>query len=220
VALILNRHVSPQFHVAFDPSFRTVKEDKFNQLWQLKAGFIVTRKEASTGTSKESIYPKRPTPEPEGASQQPKKRGKKQMLDSPDKHGKTPDTPQREGGKLQQPPDDSHSRQQRLLSPTHPVGQADGKSSSMSSPEDPLGSQQVDSRQIHYPARANSNTMETMVRAGEAELSKATVRKIEGELFSFQAMFQAYAGFLEEHPILAYKATSDPDTMYHHQAMW
>jgi hypothetical protein len=45
------------------------------------------------------------------------------------------------------------------------------------------------------------------------------VGKIGGELFSFQTMFPAYAGFPKEHPILAYKATSDPDTMYHHQAM-
>jgi hypothetical protein len=60
--------------VAFDPSFRTVKEDEFNQLWQTKAGFIGTRKEASTGTSKESIYTKRQMLDPEGASQPPGRR--------------------------------------------------------------------------------------------------------------------------------------------------
>jgi hypothetical protein len=56
-------------------------------------------------------------------------------------------------------------------------------------------------------------------RDNEAELSQATVEDIEGELFSFQASFPTYAGFPEEDPIFAYKATSDPDTMYHHQVM-
>jgi hypothetical protein len=33
--------VSPQFHVAFDPSFRTVKELHAKSQWQIKAGFIM-----------------------------------------------------------------------------------------------------------------------------------------------------------------------------------
>jgi hypothetical protein len=61
--------------------------------------------------------------------------------------------------------------------------------------------------------------METMVRAMEAELSKAIVGDIKGELFALQAMFPAYAGFPEQNLILAYKTTADPDTMYHHQTM-
>jgi hypothetical protein len=76
----------------------------------------------------------------------------------------------------------------------------------------------VDSQQPD-PARANANTMETMIKAMEAELSKAIVGNIEGELLAFQAIFPAYAGFPEQNPILAYKTTADPDTMYHHQAM-
>ena len=43
VALVLDRVtglVSPQFHITFDPSFHTVKQDDFDAMWQVKAGFV------------------------------------------------------------------------------------------------------------------------------------------------------------------------------------
>ena len=61
--------------------------------------------------------------------------------------------------------------------------------------------------------------MQAMVKVMEAELSMATVGDVQGELFSFQALFPNYAGYPEKDPIQLYKATVDPDTMYHHQAM-
>ena len=47
VALVLDRTtglVSPQFHVQFDSNFDTVKPDKFDHIWKLKAGFITSLK--------------------------------------------------------------------------------------------------------------------------------------------------------------------------------
>jgi hypothetical protein len=35
--------VSPQFHVTFDPSFHTCKQDKFDSKWQPKAGYVAQR---------------------------------------------------------------------------------------------------------------------------------------------------------------------------------
>jgi hypothetical protein len=221
VALVLDRTTDL---VRLDPSFKTVKEDKFNQLWQKKGGLRADRKETkvSKNTSKESIFIKRPATEPKGASCLPMKKHKP---DDPQEDGEPPSTLQREGKMLQQQPDDTHSRQQRFASPTHPtrpangVGQTDSKPSDMLSSEDPPESQQVDSRQVPNPARANTTALKTMVKVMEAELSKATVGGIEGELCSFQAMFPACAGFPEQNPIQAYKTTADPDTMYHRQAM-
>ena len=43
VALMLEKNtglVSPQFHLSFDPSFYTVKQDKLDSKWQLKAGLV------------------------------------------------------------------------------------------------------------------------------------------------------------------------------------
>ena len=46
VALILDRNtglVSPQFHLSFEPSFHTVKQDKLDSVWQMKTSFVTQR---------------------------------------------------------------------------------------------------------------------------------------------------------------------------------
>ena len=48
VALVMDRDtalVNPQFHVAFDATFDTVKTIKTRSSWQLRAGFVTTQKE-------------------------------------------------------------------------------------------------------------------------------------------------------------------------------
>jgi hypothetical protein len=45
-----------------------------------------------------------------------------------------------------------------------------------------------------------------------------TAKGIEGKIFCLKAMFPVRVTD-NEHPLMAYKATSDPDTMYLHQAM-
>ena len=50
VALVMNRTnglVSPQFHVTFDATFNTVKQDNHDSTWQIKAGFA----QANTSTT-------------------------------------------------------------------------------------------------------------------------------------------------------------------------
>jgi hypothetical protein len=45
-------------------------------------------------------------------------------------------------------------------------------------------------------------------------------QEIEGELFSFQAMFsQDDDSLMQDNELLAYKAKADPDTMYLHEAL-
>ena len=46
VALVLDRNnglVSPQFHLSFDPIFHTIKQDKLESMWQMKARFVTQR---------------------------------------------------------------------------------------------------------------------------------------------------------------------------------
>ena len=46
VALVIDRNtglVSPQFHLRFDPSFHTFKQDKLDSKWQLRAEFVTQR---------------------------------------------------------------------------------------------------------------------------------------------------------------------------------
>ena len=47
VALVLNREmglVSPQYHVSYDNEFRTVINDEYDSLWEIKAGFVARNK--------------------------------------------------------------------------------------------------------------------------------------------------------------------------------
>ena len=62
------------------------------------------------------------------------------------------------------------------------------------------------------------------IRAMEIEISHCTIHDIEGELMCLEAQFPNHDQLHqevknEEDPLLAFKATSDPDTMYLHQAM-
>ena len=46
IALVLDGQtglVSPQFHIKYDPLFQTMKQNKFDSTWQIKAGFVTQR---------------------------------------------------------------------------------------------------------------------------------------------------------------------------------
>ena len=69
VALVLNIHtgyVSPQFHVKFDESFRTVLQDKWDATWLTSTGFI---KSPSRNSHEEDIKP--PAKRRKSTEQQP-----------------------------------------------------------------------------------------------------------------------------------------------------
>jgi hypothetical protein len=132
---------------------------------------------------------------------------KKHKPEPPNQHGEAPISNQQEGEKLQQLPEGSQSRHNDSTSPTpqtRGIGQTNNITINQNSSEDPTASHPMDSRQRTEPARSNIDIMKTMIEIMEAELSKATVGNIEGELFSLQASFPTYAGFPEEDPVYAY----------------
>ena len=56
------------------------------------------------------------------------------------------------------------------------------------------------------------------------EISEATEEDINGEILCLEAIYPQSAGeyrnmLMEDDPLYAFKATSDPDTMYLHEAM-
>ena len=58
-----------------------------------------------------------------------------------------------------------------------------------------------------------------MIAEIERDTQEDNVDQVQGEIFCHSAMYPKDDTVLEHHPLLAYKATSDPDTMYLHQAM-
>ena len=85
MALVLNIHtgyVSPQFHVKFDESFRTVLQDKWNATWLTSTGFIkpsdrISHEEDSNVTSKRRMSTEQQQ-SPKGKI--PDRPGKRQMV--------------------------------------------------------------------------------------------------------------------------------------------
>src|SRR6056300_23197 len=221
IALVLDRVtglVSPQFHVAFDKGFNTVKQDEFDTHWQLKAGFMgpTTNQKPNSNVSSKN---KRGMPVPEGVSEQEIKRiktgtevSKPEVVSEGDEvDASTPG----EIDELQQQLDDSQSNDQnKQQDPTSPdIIPDDGTGH----PEYQPGCE-PDSQQAPMTSQA-TQPAERIINAMTAELSNATVNDIEGEIFCFEAMFPNYAGEPEQDPLKVFKATADPDTMYMHEAM-
>jgi len=229
VALVLDRNtglVSPQFHVTFDPSFHTVKQDSFDTLWQLKAGFLSSpadvKERTKKGSSKETIFQKRPMPEQEGDTSQGTnarmvKRAKKSGTTNKSNKSETipsEDSPSStvSGRLLQQPSNDSQLDSTTPERPANKAGQAEPSQKVDGQSEDQTTSPQFGSQQTSVPTQ-------TLIETMMVELSKATVGDIQGEIFCYSALFPNYAGLPEQDPLQVFKATADPDTMYMHEAM-
>jgi hypothetical protein len=56
-----------------------------------------------------------------------------------------------------------------------------------------------------------------LIEAMMAEVKTLTAKGIEGKIFCLEAMFPVQ--MTDENPLTVYEATSEPDTMYLHQAM-
>lgn len=226
VALVLDRTtglVSPQFHVIFDRKFQTVKQDKFDTHWQQKAGLINHDKVEKTKRKKaatlESVDPDlMELPVSEGIQPPTKKVRLNEGVSKPEEDLNI-EMPTREGldGGLQPPSNDSQLDPMNEKDPKanpveEPTGRPGATTTEKKKERNPESQQDPKSRQDSHPA-------ENVINIMKAELSNATVDDIEGEIFCFQAMFPNYAGEPEQDPLSVYKATSDPDTMYMHEAM-
>ncbi len=205
VALVLSREtalVSPQFHVGFDPSFHTVKQGDFDSRWQTKAGFVAQREP----TNKKRAAPNETVPRkamprqvhwnapPEGAATAPDPKRQRRELSTDRGKGSS-----QTGitNMLQHPATTTASHEARTPQP----------------PEE-------ETAQNEQERRRSSRTpqpVERLIDAMLVEIKDVTKHDVEGEIFCLEAMFPSREEI--EHPLMAYKATSDPDTMYLHEAM-
>jgi hypothetical protein len=182
VGLVLDRQtalVSPQFHVTFDPSFHTCKQDEFDSKWQLKAGFVAQRE-----------------PEPKSKT---KTAPNNQATESPPKQQR------READRSEL----NNQLQHHVLEiPNQP-------------PEPPEESVRNEDKGSSVPTNNRTTArkrqpIERLMEAMAAEM-KDTSGEIEGEIFCLVAMYPVRDE--DKNPLLAYKASADPDTMYVHEAM-
>ena len=208
MTLFLNIHtgyVSPQFHVKFDESFRTVLQDKWNATWLSSTGLTTPSNRISHD---EDIK----TPEKcrKSTERQPVPNG--EIKDHPGKRQMVPVT-------AKEPP-----RRQLSLAP---------KRQRQANPASHLPRATVDDEQPVAPEKApNPKVIPlTTTRSGQmvkqvprlidlmmSELGsiRKTHRDIEGELLSFAALTSESTE--ECNPLLAYKAVN-PDILRLHEAM-
>jgi hypothetical protein len=86
--------------------------------------------------------------------------------------------------------------------------------------QQPDVSQQTDSSTGQLPEktpRKEQEPVERLIEVMLAEIKEQTGNNVEGEIFCLEAMFPYREDKI--HPLAAFKATSDPDTMYLHEAM-
>jgi len=219
VALVLDRTtslVSPQFHVKFDPCFHTTQQDKFDSQWQTKAGFVAKKGEKREEQSK--LMPTNPTllpqqeaegagmPEPEGAKPTSStSKSKRKRERTPPKDRREPESQRPRQRKSRSEP--AAAVNEELLTPTRA--------------EPPTT---VESDQRKTRSGRKSQPVQRLIEAMMTEMSAQTADDIEGEIFCLQALYPTTEEdcMLQENsgdPLQAFKATSDPDTMYLHQAM-
>ena len=216
VALVLNRDnglCSPQFHVAFDPSFHTVKQDQFDCKWLVKANLFQTKKETKAKTTPTSDAPagtaKRRMSDSEGASKLSKQRAKKKF--------KTPEIVDTEDQTIADIGNQAQlqQRDQRCSqTPNNKVQSPD---------KNEQGGKIATGRASDISERNESQTkvaepVQQVVEAALAEHEKTNLGDVAGEIFVLQSLFPAYAGEHEMDPLYVFKAAADPDTMYMHEA--
>jgi hypothetical protein len=233
VGLVLNVHTgltSPQFHIKLDTAFDTILqvyegETKHTSLWQLKAGFLTSEKtsratklkeRANKAKQMETVTP--PTtqqvqdisfsPEEDTSPiQRATETHQGDSLSGSQIHEY--DNEQGPGAEARERKNDTGELRDK------PLPQATQRSDNRTQKQ-----AQTQSAQQQGPLRQSRQSRNPSKRLIEAMMVEIVDQEIEGELFSFQAMFsQDDDSLMHDNGLLAYKAKADPDTMYLHEAL-
>ena len=193
VSLVLDQDtglVSPQSHVAFDPTFETVKDIK--KIDVADQGWICHPGETQTTTKpKEKVHTLATT-----------------------------------GSKKRKRQEASREAAVTLESQNNGGNQAaanDGGDGLPSSPERTSGSATViqqDKLVITTKSGRKAKPLPRLIEAMSAEIAEAISHGVQGDIFCYAAaMFPDDDRHDYDDPLLIYKAISNPDTLYYHEAM-
>jgi Reverse transcriptase (RNA-dependent DNA polymerase). len=227
VALVLDPStglVSPQHNVRFDSNFDTVKSLVSASLWQEKAGFLSKRENET------------PAPTPTGEPIR-KRRKQVQIGDMPpSKRGKSAsegDGRETEDGKraITNGTNQMHSRKDEERGesplgseniPSQTLNDSPGLSPNVIEDELQLPEVQEPARPLGSASGANNESIQPrLVQAMSVEIFKDPHddMSMQGEIFCLETMHPDWDAYDEPGGPLAMKASADPDTMYHHEAM-
>ena len=212
VSLVLNLHsghVSPQFHCYHDIAFDSVRNtnDKDDQTWLIRAGFVrkgntnphTPRTQREHGTTHGNLQHHIGNTNPNTPRTQREHGTTHGNLQHHDRHDQRPHV---EPGSDATAPATLSADNSAAPLPAH----LNPDQSQVQLPLEP---------DPQFPQITDHSTLQTA--ALSAEIVATTQNGITGEVLAYLASASQYD---ELHsPLLALKASTDPDTMYHHEAM-
>ena len=220
VALVMNKntgHVSPQFHVKFDTKFHTLAQDEVATTWQEHTFFGKTKNNIVTKDKASPDQAATPT-----VTNSETRRDINTTLTHLNSSHNLEVTNTLDDGLVQQnePQDVRIQREQPNAQPTlNPVvdENTDNHESTNANMDVSL---QRSTDQFGNPVRRSIRTRRPPERLTYTTTTvDGEYHPVITEIFCLETLFPHDTTSRLEHPMLAYKATSDPDTMYHHQAM-
>ncbi len=190
--------MSPQFHVAFDPIFDTVKDVTTRSMWQVRAGFVSQREPSNRENrhekTKDPVTAIAPPPQRPSTGSNKRKRSER---------------------KSKEQAQTTNSRRTSERAAANIGG--DGLPILRNEEGTSTG---VDDKLVETTTRSGRKARPAprLIEAMATEIAELTSHDVIGEIFYYVAMFPDNDEIDWDKPLLAYKAVSDPDTLYYHQA--
>ena len=218
VSLVLNLStglVSPQFHVKHDPSFDVAKQQFFKSQWQAKAGFLKEEDLLQINNDNNISIKKNIEPIIKPIGQRPNDEISKK------RKARFAEPIQKKSAKV---------TQGRNLGPSQTKEKAAAstiRAGTESSKKTSIRPVRITRSMTVRPARQAkiSSTLPQLIEVQLAEMNTQynsnSENYVEGEIFCYMAQLKDdddKSRIINE-PLLAYKATADPDTLYLHEAM-
>ena len=198
VALVLNRDTglaSPQFHVAFDPRFDTVKEITTESKWQIREGFVIQRE----------LYEKRAR----NSNGEEEPRDNNAPSQSRRKRKRSEATTEQQQETMESHEPSTHPAAANVCDGGHPM------------PPNDSGTQR-EAESVFTTTRSGRKARAAprlSIEAMTSETARATAGDVEGEIYCYATMSPNDDAINHVDPLRAYKALPDLDTLYYHQAM-
>ena len=209
VALVLNIRnglVSPQFHVQHDNHFDTVKDDKYESTWQIKAGFVNVSHKRKREEEHHTI----------GRTDGNKMRSRNRQLEIStemniqreihDQKVKDQNASRDERQRLRE-------NRKRINNESHSEGDRISNSEGVTkNDESNLNMETTDGYRTKELRPSPDNIMASVAAIDNKN------KKDNTEIFCMESILPD-GEMDDDDPLLAYKAVADPDVMYLHQAM-
>ena len=222
VALVLNRmtgRVSPQFHVRYDESFHTTKQLKIETRWRIATGF----EQENESARKREIESQRK----QKAKRQKSSRQRNDV--APPGQGGTSQAGETAGGvdtsEAPSQRDSDNQKQTQLQSEVTDLHPPDTTQPGEPDVAQNRAPESVTPEHLSKPTRSgrvprpNPRYFADIANEALAEEAKSNGDEIPGQLLTLNAMFPKDDTVGNQPEVYAYKATSDPDTMYYHGSM-